>query len=44
MIRLVDDDIESPYTIVPDKLDFLLLSCECFCMTLLTPHGGRHGA
>ena len=43
MLRVVDDDIERPYKNVPDIFDFVY-SCGRFCMTLLTPHGGRHGA
>ena len=46
MLRLVDDGIESPYKIiiVPDIFHIFFKSCERFCITLLTPHGGRHGA
>ena len=33
------DAMESPYKIV----DLFFQSCERFCITLLTPHGGRHG-
>ena len=40
----IDNDIESPYEIVPDVSDFFLYSCERFCTTLLTPHGGPHSA
>ena len=44
MFRLGDDDIESPYKNFLDTFDFFVYSCERFCITLLTPHGGRHVA
>ena len=34
MLRVDDDDIESPYNIVPDI--FFKSSCERFCITLYT--------
>ena len=45
MFRVVDDDIESPYKIVPEIFNFVnkVLSVFVICITLLTPHGGRHG-
>ena len=43
MLRVVDDNIESLYKIVPDIFDYFLESCDRFCITLLTPHGGCHG-
>ena len=44
MLRVVDDNIESPYQIVPDILDLWGVKFERFYITLLTPHGGCHGA
>ena len=41
MLRVVDDDIESPYQIVPEIFDFC---CERFYITLLTPYEGHHSA
>ena len=43
MHRVVDDDSESPENIVLDRFDLFYI-CEVFCITLLTPHGGCHGA
>ena len=43
MLVVVDDDIESPNKMFQSYLN-LIYSCECFCITLLTPHGGRHVA
>ena len=44
ILRVVDDDIESPYKIVRDIFDFFKQSCEHCFITLLTPHVGCHGA
>ena len=45
MLRVVDYDIASPYKIIPDIFDFVIkLEAFDFCITLLTPHGGHHGA
>ena len=41
MRRDETDDVESPYKIVQPYFFFYKV---VFCITLLTPHGGRHGA